>query len=50
MSISVISHFCYPDTALLAYLPPKTFELGGFPIFWRWAYLLNVIPETPRAH
>jgi len=22
----------------------------GFPIFWPWAYLMKVIPDTPRVH
>jgi len=28
--------------------PLKT--IFGFPIFWFWAYLMEVIPETRRAH
>jgi hypothetical protein len=25
-------------------------QLCGFPIFYLWAYLMKVIPETRRAH
>ena len=25
---------------------PKDLKLFGFPIFWLWAYLMKVIPET----
>jgi hypothetical protein len=32
----------------LVFLLPKT--LFGFQIFWPWAYLMKVIPETRRAH
>jgi len=32
------------------FLFPTTFKLFGFPIFWRWAYLMMVIPETRRAY
>jgi hypothetical protein len=35
---------------LLVYLLPTTFKLFSFPIFWLWAYLMKVIPETRRAH
>jgi hypothetical protein len=36
-------HYLY----FLVLLLPKLF---GFPIFWFWAYQMNVIPETRRAH
>jgi hypothetical protein len=28
----------------------QNFKLFGFPIFRFWAYLMQVIPETRRAH
>jgi len=34
----------------LVYLLPKLLKLFGFPTFRLWVYLLNVIPETCRAH
>jgi hypothetical protein len=35
---------------LFGFLFPKTFKLLGFQIFWFREYLMNVIPETCRAH
>ena len=36
---------------LFGFLFPKTFKLLGFQkIFWFKEYLMNVIPETCRAH
>jgi hypothetical protein len=44
LSISVL---CW---GLLVYLLPQLLKLFGFPTFRRWAYLMNVIPETRRAN
>ena len=40
-----IKHVCMENTMLFA--SKKQF---GFPIFWHWAYLMKVIPETHRAN
>jgi hypothetical protein len=39
-----IADYGYPVIA------KKNFKLFGFPIFRFWAYLMEVIPETRRAH
>ena len=33
----------------LVLLLPKTINLFSFPIFWLWAYLMKVIPDTHRC-
>ena len=37
-------------SGFLVYLLPKLLKLFGFPTFRRWAYLMNVIPETRCAN
>ena len=32
------------------FLLPNISKLFGFQIFWLWAYMIKVIPETRRAH
>ena len=46
--------FLYISNAFIysVYTPmlPKILKLVGFQIFWIWAYLMKVAPETRRAH
>jgi hypothetical protein len=48
--VSLLQGFWISGVGPLNLLLPKTFELFGFQIFWLWAYLMNVIPETCRVH
>ena len=44
------SRFWLSSFGHLVYLLPKNSILFSIPIFWPWAYLMNVVPETRCAH
>ena len=44
--IGDLSQFCLFYWGPLIFVLPKTFKLFGFQIFWIWASLMKVIPET----
>ena len=43
---TISPHGNHPYSRPFGFVAPKTFKLFGFPIFWPWAYLVKVIPET----